>query len=99
MATKCDLMLPGKMKDMCQKTFQEGPYAPQNGTPAPSSGGTNSLWDILTGSYSPFSLRHFMIRVVEVIVGGAMVIVAIKTLMNSSPTTKVIVQGVKKVAG
>lgn len=89
----CDLMPPGKMKDICQKTYGEGPYA--NGANPPSNSGGGSFFGIpLPGSDW---LRHFMFRAAEVIVGVAMIVVGIKAFTSSSATTKVIVQQGSKV--
>lgn len=96
----CILLPPGHIKNSCMDTYNQanklGPYAP-GVTPIPPSGG-HSIYDALTGSYDPLSVRHLVIRIAEVVIGLAMVVVGVKALISASPTTKVIVQGAKKVA-
>lgn len=83
----CRLLPPGKLKDACQKAQADA----QSGVPQQGGG---SLFGIpLPGSDW---LRHFVFRVGEVVIGIAMIIVGVKAFVSGSPTTKVVVQGVKK---
>jgi hypothetical protein len=90
----------GALYDACVKTNKSLGYD-EKGNPLPAgsqstpSGGGSSFFGIpLPGSDW---WRHFIFRSAEVIVGVAMVIVGIKAMATSGDTTKVIVQGAKKV--
>lgn len=84
-STPC-AFLWGHMKDSCEKAQATVP-----GNDSSTSGG------VFSGPGSDW-WRQATFRVVEVVVGVAMVIAAVKALTSSSPTIKVVSQGVKKVA-
>jgi hypothetical protein len=63
--------------------------------PTPNSPGGSTFFGIPLPSSDWW--RHFMFRAGEVIIGVAMVIVGIKAMATSGDTTKVIVQGARKV--
>lgn len=86
-STPCAL-LTGKMKDACEKAQATVPG---------NSDGTQSSGGIFSGPGSDW-WRQAMFRMVEVVVGVAMIIVGVKALVSSSPTIKVVAQGAKKVA-
>lgn len=88
-STPC-AFLWGHMKVACENAQAQVPGS-QDGN-APKSGG-----GIFSGPGSDW-WRQAMFRLVEVVVGIAMVIAAVKGLTGSSPTIKVVSQGVKKVA-
>lgn len=78
-------LLTGAMRDSCYEGMKD------------SKSGSGSGGGILSGPGSDW-WRQSMFRVVEVVVGIAMVIAAVKAITSSSPTVKVVTQGVKKVA-
>lgn len=85
------------MKSVCIKTNKDLGYD-EHGKKipgAPDNSGGNSFLGIPLPSSDWW--RHFIFRTGEVIIGLAMVIVGVKALANSGDTTKVIVQGAKKV--
>lgn len=82
--TPCEL-LTGAMRTDCEKAQATVP------------GGPNAGGGIFSGPGSDW-WRQAMFRVVEVVVGVAMVIAGVKALTSSSPTIKVVTQGVKKAA-
>lgn len=95
-APNCDIYT-GALHDACVKTNKDLGYDAQGnpipGYVPPSSGG--SIFGVpLPGSDWQ---RHITFRIVEVIVGVAMIIAGVKALTSSSPTVKVIASGVKKV--
>jgi len=84
-STPC-AFLTGALKDACEKAQTTVPGG-SNSSPGGIISGPGSDW-----------WRQAMFRVVEVVVGVAMVIAAVKALTSSSATVKVVSQGVKKVA-
>lgn len=90
MSTTPCAFLWGHMKDACEKAQATTPGA-QDGNSQGTTGG------IFSGPGSDW-WRQAMFRVVEVVVGVAMVVAAVKALISSSPTVKVVTQGAKKVA-
>jgi hypothetical protein len=82
----CKLLPPGKLKDACNKAQQDSQGVPQQG------GGSFFGIPIPGSDWQ----RHFMFRVGEVIVGIAMIVVGVKAFVNTSPTTKIIIQSAKK---
>lgn len=83
--TPCFFLL-GKMKTACEETQKK---VQQSNTNA-QTGQQNSIYDILTGQHSPLDWRHVAVRAAEIVVGTALVVVAFKALVSSSPTIKVI---------
>lgn len=88
-STPC-AFLWGHMKESCEKAQATVP-GNQNGNTTQSGGG------FLSGPGSDW-WRQATFRVVEVVVGVAMIVAAVKALTSSSSTVKVVSQGVKKVA-
>lgn len=87
MSTTPCAFLWGHMKESCEKAQATVP-GDQSGNTSGGSGG------IFSGPGSDW-WRQAMFRIVEVVVGVAMVIAAVRGLVSSSPTVKVISQGVK----
>lgn len=96
-APNCDLFT-GKMKSACIATNKSLGYDEHGnklpGQPPDTGGGQSFLGIPLPGSDF---WRHFMFRAGEVIIGIALVVVGVKAFAGSSDTTKIIVQGAKKV--
>lgn len=90
-STPC-AFLWGHMKEACEKAQATVPgEGGQDGNSQGNSGG------IFSGPGSDW-WRQAMFRLVEVVVGVAMVIAGVKALVSSSSTVKVVTQGAKKVA-
>lgn len=88
-STPC-AFLWGHMKTACENAQATVPGG-SDGNTSKSGGG------VFSGPGSDW-WRQAMFRVVEVVVGVAMVIAAVKALTSASPTVKVVSQGIKKVA-
>lgn len=88
-ATPC-AFLWGHMKTACENAQATVPGS-SDGSTSGSSGG------IFSGPGSDW-WRQAMFRVVEVVVGIAMIIAGVKALTSSSPTINVVAKGVKKAA-
>lgn len=84
-STPC-AFLTGALKDACDNAQKTVPGGSNSSSGGIFSGPGSDWW------------RQAMFRVVEVVVGVAMVVAAVKALTGSSPTIKVVSQGVKKVA-
>lgn len=88
-ATPC-AFLWGHMKTACENAQATVPGSGDGNTSGTSGG-------FLSGPGSDW-WRQAMFRVVEVVVGVAMIIAAVKAMVSSSPTVNVVAKGVKKVA-
>jgi hypothetical protein len=87
--------LTGKMRTACENAQKTVPGNDGSGSSDGSqAGGSGGLF---SGPGSDW-WRHAAFRLVEVVVGIAMVVAAVKAFTSSSDTVKVISQGVKKVA-
>lgn len=75
--------LSGAMKTACQNAQN---YAQNGGTSGGIFSGPGSDW-----------WRHAFFRVIEVVVGTALVVVGVKAFISGSDTAKVVVQMGKKV--
>lgn len=90
----------GALYDSCVALNQQegldahGKPLPAGSTPAPGNTGGSFFGVPLPSSAWE---RHLMFRIVEVVIGVAIVIVGVKAFTASSPTTKLIVQTGKKI--
>lgn len=80
-------LLTGAVKRACDNAQATVPGGPNSGTNGGIISGPGSDW-----------WRHATFRIVEVVVGVAMLIAAVKAMTSSSPTVNVIAKGVKKAA-
>jgi len=90
-STPC-AFLWGHMKTSCENAQKTVPGNGGNGGDQTGSSG-----GVFSGPGSDW-WRQAMFRVVEVVVGVAMIIAAVKSLSSGSSTINVVTKGVKKVA-